>query len=296
LVTDGILLRHYQGRSGGRDGALIDIAQDHVLKVLYDKQIFELGAVLKGGTALRKFDAGNEGRFSTDLDFVVPEVDLAELLFGTLEGSELGGFRFAVTVEPQTRMHGELRIENPALGKPPRIPASIDITKKTLILPPRARAMKPLPAHGSYGFELPSIPTVATEELIAEKLARFFRQPLVRDLYDLQWCAMNIRFDPALVRRLTVVKVWQDVVLERLGGGQFDPRVIVMERQVGAFPEEAIGYLTRPIDRSAWIDTVRSRYAFMTDLNEEERRISRCSLGERYLVETEIKRLSEGRL
>ena len=64
-----------------------------------------------------------------------------------------------------------------------------------------------------------------------------------------------------------------------------------MERQENMFQREAIGYLTRPIDRSAWIQTVRERYAFMMDLSEEERRIARCSIGEGHLVEVEIRRL-----
>lgn len=35
--------------------------------------LLDRGLVFKGGTALRKFRAGNAGRFSTDLDFAAPE-------------------------------------------------------------------------------------------------------------------------------------------------------------------------------------------------------------------------------
>lgn len=31
MITEGYLLRHCQGRSGGRGPAIIDIAQDHLL-------------------------------------------------------------------------------------------------------------------------------------------------------------------------------------------------------------------------------------------------------------------------
>lgn len=68
-VTEGHLARHYQGVKGGRDAAILDIAQDHALYVLHQAGLFKEGLVFKGGTALRKFRAGNAGRFSTDLDF-----------------------------------------------------------------------------------------------------------------------------------------------------------------------------------------------------------------------------------
>jgi hypothetical protein len=70
MITQGYLARHFQGRSGMRDPALLDVAQDYALKHLHDQGAFELGIVLKGGTSLRKLRAGNAGRFSTDLDFL----------------------------------------------------------------------------------------------------------------------------------------------------------------------------------------------------------------------------------
>ena len=69
MITEGYLVRHCQGRRGGRGPALIDIAQDHLLFRLADQGLFDLGIALKGGTAVRKLWAGNAGRFSTDLDF-----------------------------------------------------------------------------------------------------------------------------------------------------------------------------------------------------------------------------------
>ncbi|MDO9108949.1 MAG: nucleotidyl transferase AbiEii/AbiGii toxin family protein, partial [Coriobacteriia bacterium] len=69
MITEGYLVRHYQGRRGGRGPAIIDIAQDHLIFHLAKEGIFDLGVSLKGGTAIRKFRAGNAGRFSTDLDF-----------------------------------------------------------------------------------------------------------------------------------------------------------------------------------------------------------------------------------
>lgn len=58
MITEGYLARPYQGRSGGRDPALLDVAQDYALKVLHDEGVFDLGLTFKGGTALRKYGQG----------------------------------------------------------------------------------------------------------------------------------------------------------------------------------------------------------------------------------------------
>lgn len=58
-ITEGHLARHYQGVKGGRDAALLDIAQDHALHLLHGAGLFAQGLVFKGGTALRKCRAGN---------------------------------------------------------------------------------------------------------------------------------------------------------------------------------------------------------------------------------------------
>ena len=73
MITEGYLVRHYQGAAGARDAALLDVAQDHLLMHLHSVGLFDQELVFKGGTALRKFRAGNLGRFSTDLDFSVPD-------------------------------------------------------------------------------------------------------------------------------------------------------------------------------------------------------------------------------
>lgn len=48
MITEGYLVRHCQGRRGGRGPALIDIAQDHLLFRLADQGLFDLGIALKG--------------------------------------------------------------------------------------------------------------------------------------------------------------------------------------------------------------------------------------------------------
>jgi len=74
-LTQGHVLRHAPAQSPqGRDAAVIDIAQDLLLRQLAEVGVLSLVA-FKGGTALRKVYAGAAGRFSTDLDFSVASLD-----------------------------------------------------------------------------------------------------------------------------------------------------------------------------------------------------------------------------
>ncbi len=289
MLTPGYLAQHYRGQKGGRDPAFIDIAQDHALKILDDVGVFQLGAVFKGGTAIRKFHAGSQGRFSTDLDFSVEDPDVAKLITDSLDGATLGGFKFSIDVVRPGRT-AYIRIANEALGAPPTVSAKIDLSPRPVWLSADHRTAKPLPIHRAYGFSIPTLPIMRTEEILSEKLARYRRHQLARDLYDLAWFS-TARFDEPLVRRLTVLKVWHDVVRDRLGDGPFDPAVIIAERHAEDFEEDAIGVLTQPIDLMSWIAKVRTRYAFITDLGKEEIGIARCSCGDAFQVEQMVRTL-----
>lgn len=142
MITEGHLVRHYQGRKGGRGPAIIDIAQDHLLFHLAQSGIFELGIALKGGTAVRKFRAGNAGRFSTDLDFAGVDDAGAELLLEVVDGAKVGPFAFGVESIVGTR-RARLSIASP-FGESD-IPARLDLGRKALWLPPEELELLPLP-------------------------------------------------------------------------------------------------------------------------------------------------------
>jgi len=285
-----MLLRHCQGRRAFRDGALIDIAQDHALHVLHEAGLFELGLVFKGGTALRKFRLGIAGRFSTDLDFAVPESSLAELVIEQLDGASVGGFDFAVDVLVPTR-RARLHIRS-QFGSPV-IPARIDISHEPPWLKPEYLEPLAMPVHRFYGIPLRATPVITIEELLAEKLARYRRDSLARDLYDLAWFS-NRLFNESLVRRLTILKVWRDVNVSGLGSRPFDLEAILRDRRPQEFQEEAIGHLTIPVDLSAWIASIRTRFAFLRNVNDIEQMLLSCSLRDAYLVDQEIAALRDG--
>ena len=80
----------------GRDAAVIDIAQDLLLRELHGRGVLDALA-FKGGTSLRKLYAGNQGRFSLDLDFSVaspaddPDTVLLRLI-SEIDGLTVGPF------------------------------------------------------------------------------------------------------------------------------------------------------------------------------------------------------------
>lgn len=279
MITQGYLSRHFQGRSGMADAALLDVAQDYALRYLHDHGVFDIGVVLKGGTALRKFRAGNAGRFSTDLDFAAPNVDSAGLLLDTLDGAELFDVRFRLTDREPLRAN--MVVETP-LGQP-RIPARIEISPRPLWLPTHLATPIALPVHDGYEFSLPALPAPALEEALAEKLAAWRRRRKLRDLYDLDLFGRGA-LNEGLIRRLLVLKVWHDVVDDGLGERPFDPEDIVADVHTRRLSSEDIGLLTQPVDPVSWLARVRARYVFVTKLDEVEQRVARCNLGDRYEV------------
>lgn len=169
------------------------------------------------------------------------------------------------------------------------VPARLDLGRRPLWLAPDVLPVLHMPIHDRYDLTLPPIATARIEEIISEKLARYRRGSLARDLYDLAWLASR-PFDEPLVRRLTVLKVWCDVIDDALGERPFDPEDVLHARAAEEFEPEAIGYLTTPVDVSGWIETVRGRFEFLRDLDESELRFARCSLAD----EWEVRQLIEG--
>jgi uncharacterized protein len=290
MITQGYLSRHFQGKSGMADAALLDVAQDYALKFLHDQGLFDIGAVLKGGTSLRKLRAGNAGRFSTDLDFATPDVETGELLLDTLDGAELFEVRFSLANREALR--ASLVVDTP-LGQP-RIPARIEISPRPLWLPTESRVPVNLPVHTGYEFAMPSIATPALEESLSEKLAAWRRRRKIRDLYDLDLFGRGTLDEPQ-IRRLLVLKIWHDVVDDGLGTRPFDPEEIVADIDIRRLPAEDIGLLTQSVDPSTWLARVRTRYRFVTALDEVEQRVAMCNSGDNYWVSQIVAELQDVR-
>lgn len=287
MITEGYLARHYQGRRGGRDPALLDVAQDYALKIVADSGLFSMGLTFKGGTALRKYRVGTSGRFSTDLDFSADEEGLGGLLMEALDGAELYEVRFSIDVDTPGR-RGGLNVTTP-LGVP-RAGAKIEVSLHKPWLNPEWLDPIPIPVHQAYEFKPVKAPVMVLEESLAEKLAAFRRRALLRDLYDLALFHTGA-FDEDLVRRLTYLKVFTDVVEDGLGSGPFEPdRDILRPRSDSDFFPEDIGFLTGEINVPLWLEQVQDRFSFLSNPNKEEIKWAECSRRDAY----EVRRVAAG--
>ena len=227
-LTVGLVTRHFQNRAGGWDPAMLDIAQDHALCHLHERGLFERGLVFKGGTALRKCRAGAAGRFSTDLDFAAPVADLVDEVLLTLDQYTCHGFTFRLDNLDEGAGRADLRVNAPLTRTPPNgpgavaIPSKVELSSRACWLPPQTLPMLRTGVHIALGHDLPKLTVMAMEESVAEKLARYARVGLARDLYDLVWYGERLRKHD-LVRRLWVQKVYGDVVIDGRWQVPFDP-------------------------------------------------------------------------
>lgn len=277
-LTPGYVARHVPPASGlGIDVAILDIAQDFLLAHLAEAGVFEELVVFKGGTALRKFFAGPEGRFSTDLDLASVEVEAdREAVAGLIAehaNVALGPFRFEPN-ETRRRWHVHVRSE---FGDPP-------ITMKLEVGPPcwlrpEERPFVETSTQARYNFTLPRLPMMRLEEILAEKIARLSRLATARDAYDLVWArttSPHSRFSPGLVRRLAVLKTWVDnhglagAWSPALSPRPFDPDALLSARD--RWDDEQIGSLTHPppgLEELEW--DLATYYGWLRDLPRTSR-------------------------
>lgn len=305
-LTVGLLARHTPNGPLGRSAALIDIAQDLLLGHLVGAGMFE-HLVFKGGTALRKVYAGNAGRFSTDLDFSLlkagedPAV-IQELLTDTINGTSVDGFTYTV----------ELRRERPTVlyetpfGPPGALTTKLDVGPPVW-LDPVERPWVRLPVHKAY--DVPdSVPVMALEENIAEKVARLNRLTPARDVYDLVWVATtspHSQFDRALVRRLAILKCWVDAhglsapSVSWVGPPGADVLNLdswLRPRSLKEFDDESIGVLATPApDLSKLAADLRDRFGFLGEPDAGDRRLLACGPGDRSVVIAAIQALPGSR-
>ena len=274
-LTRALVGLHGAGRSDTYGVALLDVAQDHLLWLLSDLGHFDDGSLIfKGGTSLRKFRLGGNGRFSTDLDFVAPDDDTVLAVCAAINGASVSGFQFSLQGTRGDGRHWTLQVRHPILGQPD-VEASVEFARRPLTVAPERLDFVAVPVHRAYEIKLPTVPVISQPEACAEKLARYRRIALVRDVYDLAQLAAR-SMDEVLVRRLWVLKVWSDVVDDSRGEKPLDPADVLAPKKEKDFAPEAIGRLTQPVDIPAWERRVRERFGFLANLDATERRWAAC--------------------
>jgi len=105
---------------------------------------------------------------STDLDFVAPDDDTVSDVCETIDGATVAGFQFSPQSTRGDGRHWTTQV----------------------------------PVHRVYEITLPELPVIAQAEACAEKLARYRRVALGRDVYDLAQFGPGA-MDEALVRPKT---------------------------------------------------------------------------------------------
>ena len=61
--------------------------------------------------------------------------------------------------------------------------------------------------------------------------------------------------------------------------------MIVEDFDVEGLPTEDIGLLTKPVERRLWLEAMRARYLFITELDATEREVAQCNPGHRWKVQ-----------
>lgn len=296
-IQVGHIARHTPRGAGaqGREAAVVDIAQDLLLGHMHEAGLLD-GLAIKGGTAIRKLYAGNEGRFSLDLDFAAfgsSAESAGELFVEEADRLVIGPFSYGVTERrgKWSITFGSPFIENATLA------SKLDFSPSPW-LAPVARGWIPMPVHAQYGFDLPRIATVRIEENIAEKVARLNRTTTARDMYDLRWLmtssAVAPGIDKALVRRLAVLKIWVDTNGMHAGnvhwrpghqGSVFNPERWLRSRGEDEFDPDDIGALAVPKPTAKELsEAVSEKFSFLAELDDDELVVARSDPRDRSLV------------
>lgn len=281
--------------------AYLEHAQEYFLKWMDEEGLFkdEYGTAFKGGTAIRKFHLGHNGRFSTDLDFAVKEQAVAKHVIDALKRTfEYDGVRFALNGKPSEdpgETHGRWTASVDALGS--TIVAKLDFSHHGVWLPyqTKGRAAIQTIDKDTLGFEPVCPPLVDLRENLSEKLARYRRLPLARDVYDLVNLAPAVRGDLPLIRELLLLKVWGDVVYTKRGTWPFtggEEYCGVVATQLGG--REELGALARPVnDWNRELKVLCDTYgaAIGKPSDTRERRLAKCDVADEWWYEQELEAL-----
>lgn len=311
-ITPGYIARHTPANAGaqGRDAAIVDIAQDLLLRELHGNGTLDALA-FKGGTSLRKLYAGKAGRFSLDLDFSTVEVgtdpdDALTDLIAEVDGTRIGPFRYGVT---ERRGKWILTFEHD-FGGTGGLASKLDLNPPPWLDPIR-RGWQPMDIHAQYGSPpLPELQVIRLEENLAEKIARLNRATPARDMYDLRWVmthgSTTGQLDTDLIRRLAVLKIWVDGNGVHAGetfwkpgheGPPFEPTRWLRTRDEEDFDAEDIGALAVPQPSAKELnEALQTNFRFLADLDDEERIVARAEAKDRALALRLLTELPGGRL
>ena len=264
----------YVRNSGLRDKLVAerDVVLTYALRALSENGVMEQLA-FKGGTCLRKIVFGTTGRFSEDLDFTLdtsePEDSVLVRLIDVFN-MEHHGIAFELDAcyktDDNTSFGGEVLYRH-AWNSAGRFGLQVSLRERPT-LPVKRGPMKPQSYFAHLEFDPFDVRSMATDEMIAEKVRAAFQRTKVRDLYDLfRFSAMP--FDGELLRRLCVLKLWQvrDV---------FDPEAFFTRLRSAHYDWADLGRLIRSaqrIEADEILSAIEKRFAVLNDLSDIEQEV-----------------------
>lgn len=262
--------------SGLRD---IMIAEKEVVLTFLLQLLSERGILgrlaFKGGTCLRKVVLGNQGRFSTDLDFTgIEEHDHEDLIIAMMDAFEqpFRRIQFAIPdegyydtqdglssgVNPAIRMSGinaEVKSDSRLAGAKLRRRRRSDGLRSSRVISDSCPSSRP---NSSVSH---------CQKFSRRKTARVYQRNKARDIYDLGMFAMR-PLDRGLIRRLVVLKLWQ-------ARDTFDPaRPMQKFADSRDFDWHDLHDLLRRtiiVDRDRITADCARGFAFLADLTDDER-------------------------
>jgi predicted nucleotidyltransferase component of viral defense system len=274
-------VQRYAVESGLRD---IMIAEKEVVLTFLLQLLSERGILnrlgFKGGTCLRKMFLGNQGRFSTDLDFTgVEDHDHEDVILEMMAAfnQPFHGIQFAIADEAYYETQDGLSWGvNPTYGHEWNASGDSEIKlqisrRETPTLPPERRAQ----IEQSYFRLLPFAPAeitcLALSEILAGKIRACYQRNKARDVYDLGVFARR-PLNQAQTRRLVVLKLWQ-------AQDTFDPGRLMQKFQDGQeFDWDDLRQLLNRainIDRARICNDCAQGFGFLTELTDDERILAR---------------------
>lgn len=208
-------LRQAAAQSGARDISVIeiDVMLTHLLQLFHERGLMTHIA-FKGGTFLRKMVFGPSGRLSTDLDFTcrteIAQDDLTIALVEALN-EPFHGLSFSFDRDKDWYLTDEGCAANPIskhLGNPKGVRIKIQISNRERpILPVSPVQQIEQGYFKNLAFTPAAIPSLAFEEVVAEKIRAASQRSKIRDLYDLSEIARK-PLQKDLIRSLAVLKLW----------------------------------------------------------------------------------------
>jgi len=185
-------LRNVAARSVARDitKVEIDVILTHLLALLDEKGVTGHLA-FKGGTMLRKMVFGSRGRLSTDLDFTAcTDVSQDDLMIMMLDAvaQPFNGLSFRFDRDKDWYFTDDGLAANPVCahaanekGETIKIQVSM---REQPVLPVRSLPQLSQDYFGMLAFKPGTVPCLAYEEVVAEKIRAASQRSKIRDLYD----------------------------------------------------------------------------------------------------------------